>query len=64
MVFSVVVDVFVEDEETASTYQIPEENIEINDSDDDSQTVAKRKKKEDLEDLKPLLNGTVLDGYK
>ena len=64
MVFSVVVDVFVEDEETASTYQIPEENIEINDSDDDSQTVAKRKKKEDLEDLKPLLNGTMLDGYK
>ena len=57
-------DVFVEDEETASTYQIPEENIEINDSDDDSQTVAKRKKKEDLEDLKPLLNGTMLDGYK
>ena len=64
MVFSVAVDVFVEDEETASTYEIHEENIEINDSDDDSQTVAKRKKKEDLEDLKPLLNGTMLDGYK
>ena len=57
-------DVFVEDKETPSTYEIHEENIEINDSDDYSQTVAKRKKKEDLEDLKPLLNGTMLDGYK
>lgn len=57
-------DVFVEDDESASAYEIHQENIEITDSDDDSQPVAKREKRENLEDLKPLLNGTMLDGYK
>ena len=57
-------DVFVEDEETTSAYEIHEQNIEITDSDDDFQPVAKRNKRENLEDLKPLLNGNMLDGYK
>ena len=57
-------DVFVEDEETTSAYEIHEKNIEITDSDDDFQPVAKRNKRENLEDLKPLLNGNMLDGYK